>query len=64
MIGKDSVGFIDVFKAYPEINVISKRLAHGDYLINDKILIERKTLIDFAKSIIATFWQRRKSNHC
>jgi len=45
-------GIIDILKIYLELEVIVTRLAVGDYLINDKILIERKTLLDFARSII------------
>lgn len=45
-------GIIDILKTYLELDIVIARLTIGDYLINDKIFIERKTLLDFARSII------------
>lgn len=45
-------GIVDILKTYLELEVVVARLTIGDYLINDKILIERKTLLDFARSIV------------
>lgn len=45
-------GIVDALKNYPDINIIVKRLSLGDYLIDEKILVERKTLTDFAQSIV------------
>ncbi|MEO8402375.1 MAG: ERCC4 domain-containing protein [Gammaproteobacteria bacterium] len=39
-------------QSYPELRVVIKRLQLGDYQFASKIIFERKTLADFAKSII------------
>jgi ERCC4-type nuclease len=35
-----------------EFDVRMGRLATGDYLIDDEVLVERKTVVDFAASLV------------
>ena len=39
-------------QAYHQLHIKTQRLQLGDYQFSDKLLFERKTLNDFAKSII------------
>jgi len=44
-------GMVDVFKEIRGVEVTIGRLPVGDYELNGKFLVERKTLMDFANSI-------------
>jgi DNA excision repair protein ERCC-4 len=44
-------GMVDVFKEARSVEVTIARLSVGDYELNGKFLVERKTLLDFAASI-------------
>ena len=44
-------GVVDALRASGDFNVTVRRLAVGDYLVDDRFLIERKTLPDLALSI-------------
>jgi DNA excision repair protein ERCC-4 len=44
-------GMVDVFKEARGVEVTIARLSVGDYELNGKFLVERKTLLDFAASI-------------
>lgn len=48
---KDS-GIAGILKAKYDITVATEFLETGDYVINDEIVVERKTTFDFAQSII------------
>lgn len=41
----------DWFRKKENVEVIQQRLPAGDYIINDQLIFERKTLPDFAASI-------------
>lgn len=45
-------GLIDILKQMPGVEVRVAQLPLGDYLVNGVCLFERKTLQDFAKSLI------------
>lgn len=45
-------GLIDILKQMPGVEVRVEQLPLGDYLVNGVCLFERKTLQDFAKSLI------------
>ena len=45
-------GIPDLLREFDEVDLIISRLRTGDYCINDSVLIERKTVADFAVSII------------
>ena len=45
-------GVIELFRSIPAVSVRIERLAAGDYLTDRRILFERKTLQDFAVSIV------------
>lgn len=44
-------GVIDALAKMPSVAVTQQRLPVGDYVINDQLIIERKTLLDFAISL-------------
>lgn len=44
-------GIVEIFHKL-EINVEITRLSLGDYLVDHEVLFERKTIADFARSII------------
>ena len=44
-------GVIDALSKTPGVVVMQQRLPVGDYMINDQLIIERKTLLDFAISL-------------
>ena len=44
-------GMVEVFKETRDVEVTIGRLSVGDYELNGKFLVERKTLLDFAASI-------------
>lgn len=46
-----SLGIIEIFTKRG-IEVVKDNLKAGDYLIGDEIVVERKTTLDFAQSII------------
>ncbi|MFO0795785.1 MAG: ERCC4 domain-containing protein [Candidatus Brocadiaceae bacterium] len=46
------IGIIEVLRAREDIVVEEKYLSIGDYLINKRIAVERKTTKDFVMSII------------
>ena len=43
---------IDLLAAMPDVTLSIRRLAVGDYQLNECLLVERKTMIDFATSIV------------
>lgn len=43
---------IDALKALPNVRVTRSRLKLGDYQVDDRLLVERKTLLDFALSVL------------
>ncbi len=45
-------GVIDALRRLPEAVVEVRRLACGDFLIGERIVVERKTAIDFAASVV------------
>jgi DNA excision repair protein ERCC-4 len=45
-------GILDVLARMQDVAITVQRLSIGDYIIDDKIIFERKTLADFAISII------------
>ena len=49
---REKVSGIPEMLSAKNINIVMKQLAAGDYIINDEIVIERKTNIDFVQSII------------
>src|SRR5947209_754731 len=44
-------GVIDALSNIEGVNVVTKQLSLGDYLVDDKLLFERKTLTDLVESI-------------
>jgi len=44
-------GVIEAFRRQKRVEVSVRRLALGDYLLNERLLFERKTLLDFAASL-------------
>jgi DNA excision repair protein ERCC-4 len=42
----------DALSAMPDVDLCIERLPVGDYLVGDRLLVERKTLNDFALSVI------------
>jgi ERCC4-type nuclease len=44
-------GVIDFFQARDDVEVETRYLRCGDYVVDEKLLFERKTLLDFASSI-------------
>lgn len=44
-------GVLDVLRARADVRVTVQRLAVGDYLVDGRLLAERKTLVDFGKSV-------------
>ena len=47
-----SGGVIDALRDLPGIALDVRRLTCGDYRVEDKIIVERKTLADFARSVV------------
>jgi DNA excision repair protein ERCC-4 len=45
-------GAIEVLQSMPEVRLTVRRLPAGDFLVEENFLIERKTLRDFAASVI------------
>jgi ERCC4-type nuclease len=45
-------GVVEALKQITDVKVILKRLAVGDYEVDSRCVFERKTLLDFAASII------------
>jgi len=45
-------GVVDALSRFPSVRVYWSRLSIGDYLVDHRFLIERKSLADFAGSII------------
>ena len=43
---------IEKLRSLPDTDVVVRRLGVGDYLIDDQVLVERKTVHDFAVSIV------------
>lgn len=43
---------VDALKALPGVRVTTSRLKLGDYQVDDRLLVERKTLPDFALSVL------------
>lgn len=50
MLGKKTSGIIDILIA-KGINVIQQSMQIGDYLLSDRVCVERKTAFDFVSSI-------------
>ena len=44
-------GVVDALSKTPGVSVTQQRLPVGDYLINNQLIVERKTLLDFATSL-------------
>ena len=44
-------GVLELLKSYADVSVRVCRLAQGDYLIDDRLLVERKRLPDLVISI-------------
>ena len=44
-------GVVDALNKTPDVTITQQRLPVGDYLIDDQLIIERKTLLDFATSL-------------
>ncbi len=49
---REKVSGIPEMLATKNISIVMKQLAAGDYIINNEIVVERKTCIDFVQSII------------
>jgi ERCC4-type nuclease len=45
-------GVIDALRNLPGVVVEVRRLNCGDYLVEDRLVVERKTLADFARSVV------------
>jgi ERCC4-type nuclease len=45
-------GVVSSLRSFPDTSVLIKRLPCGDYLVDGRILFERKTLADFDRSIV------------
>ena len=43
---------LELLRQSEDFDVRLARLRVGDYLINDQVLIERKTIVDFAASLV------------
>lgn len=60
-------GVSDRLASYPEIILTLEQLDVGDYLVDDRVVVERKSVADFAKSIVDTrlfrqaAWMNRSS---
>lgn len=42
----------EALRTHPECKVMTQRLSMGDYLVDDRLLFERKTLPDFVASVL------------
>ncbi len=45
-------GVIEALRARDDVALAARRLAAGDFLVEDNFAVERKTLADFAASVI------------
>ena len=45
-------GVIDALRDLPGVVLDVRRLACGDYRVEDRLVVERKTLVDFASSVV------------
>lgn len=54
-----NVGVLDELRSRPEVDVSIARLQVGDYLVEGTFVVERKTLPDFAKSVVDARWFRQ-----
>jgi ERCC4-type nuclease len=45
-------GIVEFLSEMKNVSVAIKRLSFGDYIVDNRLVFERKTLIDFARSII------------
>ncbi len=45
-------GVLEELRRHPEIALEVRRLARGDYWVEDNFIVERKTLRDFAASVV------------
>jgi DNA excision repair protein ERCC-4 len=45
-------GIAELLRKTANVSISTQRLPLGDYLVDQKLLVERKTLKDFASSII------------
>jgi DNA excision repair protein ERCC-4 len=45
-------GVVALLEARPDVECVVKRLAVGDYRVEERVLVERKTLADFALSLV------------
>ena len=45
-------GVVSALRSLPDVSIVIKRLSCGDYLVDGRILFERKTLADFDRSIV------------
>jgi ERCC4-type nuclease len=45
-------GVVEALRNHPNVELIVRRLALGDYLIARTLVVERKTLSDFALSVV------------
>jgi len=46
-----SAGVVDSLWRRPKVSIAIRRLQLGDYIVDDNLIIERKTLSDFALSV-------------
>jgi ERCC4-type nuclease len=44
-------GVVEVLRGQPEVMVAVRRLAVGDYVVDGRLVVERKRLVDFAASV-------------
>ncbi len=49
---RESPAVMDALQAHPACQISVQRLSLGDYLVDDRLLFERKTLPDFAISVM------------
>ena len=45
-------GVIEALRDHPDVDLTVRRLERGDYLIDRTLVVERKTLPDFAMSVV------------
>jgi DNA excision repair protein ERCC-4 len=49
---ESDAGVVSALRSLPDVFIGIKRLSCGDYLVDGRILVERKTLADFDRSIV------------
>ena len=49
---ESGAGVIEHLQAMPDVRVVTERLQTGDYLVDHRMLFERKTVGDFAVSVV------------